>query len=234
MKRRRAEPSHRSSLTALLALALAVPAAGFPSACADTQTAAAGGAVQPTTPPSPPSQPLRHPDLEGVELAAELEVTVEAVLIRAAVRNGGERPVVIMAPPGGEGSPLVDADRDGSVAIRDQVVGAATMTPTAPIAIRATVLRPGEELRREATVARPFVRRWPDGYADPDAAPLPESPAAVRYCLGLAELSLLPGNDAVDADGGLEVTHGNALALEAQRLLCTEPVPLPPSPAAPR
>lgn len=232
MKRSRAQLSHRSSLTALLALALAVPAAGISSACADTRTAAAGGAVQPTTPPSPPSQPLRHPDLEGVELTAELEVTAESVVVRAAVRNGGEQPVVIMAPPGDEGSPLVAADSDGTVAIRDQVVGAATMTPTAPIALRATVLRPGEELRREATVARPFTRRWPAGYRDPDAAALPESPAAVRYCLGVAELSLLPGNDAVDADGRLEVAHGNTLALEAQRLLCTEPVPLPLSPAA--
>lgn len=230
MNRESAEPSRRSFSTSLLVLSLAWPAAGGVAGCqlsgAAASNAAAGGSVQPSTTPTDPSEPLRHPDLEGVELSVELEITAESVVVHATIRHRGEQPIVVMAPPGGDGSPLVDADPDGTVVIRDQVVDAPAMTPTAPIAIRAKVLRPGQEMRRQATVPRPFVRRWPAGYGDPNAAPLPASPVAVRYCLGVAELSVLPGNTAVDADGGIEVTHGNVLALEAQRLLCTEPVPI--------
>ncbi len=90
----------------------------------------------------------------------------------------------------------------------------------------ATEVEPGAVLTQDLTVPVPLVRSspWGDDVGD-GPIELPDPVTSVQYCLGVIAGSLQPSWGAGPTGEEILLNHGSP-AVEAQHVLCSDPIPL--------
>lgn len=203
--------------------------------CANTQEEPV---PDPTSTEGGPTEPAQEAPRPDVTFDAQVTVLTESVTVSWALTNDGDEPLLVVdRPPRASGATVV---LDPAVAYvvggPDGLVRVATRLFHLPETDRmtwaqlpragATVVEPGRTVRRQLGVPLPFRRASPWG-DDIGFGPieLPDPATSAQFCLGVLagaqQPSWGPGRD-----GDVVVLNHGSEAVDAQHVLCSDPIPL--------
>jgi hypothetical protein len=199
-----------------------------------TGTLAACQTSQPPAGPLPTGPATGSTFGPGLSFSAEVSAPAGRLRVRYRLRNDGSAPVVALnGVPAADtiADPAVDPDAAYVTARDDGVVEVAKrafafpagVDPAAPYQLAGTVVAPGTDLTEEMTLALPLRGRSPYG-AVAGGDRLPEPVTRVVFCLGVLPDTMIEMRRDGTAD---RPVYGHMdFTATAQRLLCSEPVPL--------